>query len=88
MEELLQRCKIQDESEKQLKAQLAVYTEKYQEFQSTLSKSNQVFETFKSEMEKMTKRMKKLEQETNTWKGKYEAAAKSLSNILETVSDL
>ena len=34
----------------------------------------------------MTKKMKKLEQETNTWKGKYEAAAKSLTNVLETVS--
>lgn len=54
IEELVQKCKIQEESEKQLKAQLAVYTEKYQEFQTTLSKSNQVFETFKSEMDKVS----------------------------------
>ena len=34
----------------------------------------------------MTKKKKKLEQETNSWKGKYETATKSLTNILETVS--
>ena len=54
IEELVQKCKIQEESEKQLRAQLAVYTDKYQEFQTTLSKSNQVFETFKSEMDKVS----------------------------------
>lgn len=34
--------------------QLALYTEKFEEFQSTLSKSSEVFTTFKQEMEKVT----------------------------------
>lgn len=33
--------------------QLSLYTEKFEEFQSTLSKSNEVFTTFKQEMEKV-----------------------------------
>lgn len=34
--------------------QLALYTEKFEEFQNTLSKSSEVFTTFKQEMEKVT----------------------------------
>lgn len=33
--------------------QLSLYTEKFEEFQTTLSKSNEVFTTFKQEMEKV-----------------------------------
>lgn len=33
--------------------QLALYTEKFEEFQNTLSKSSEVFTTFKQEMEKV-----------------------------------
>lgn len=34
-------------------SQLALYTEKFEEFQNTLSKSSEVFTTFKQEMEKV-----------------------------------
>jgi hypothetical protein len=37
-----------------LLTQLALYTEKFEEFQNTLSKSSEVFTTFKQEMEKVT----------------------------------
>lgn len=36
--------------------QLSLYTEKFEEFQTTLSKSNEVFTTFKQEMEKVRRR--------------------------------
>lgn len=36
-----------------LSPQLALYTEKFEEFQNTLSKSSEVFTTFKQEMEKV-----------------------------------
>ena len=36
-----------------LRNQLGTYTEKYEEFQNTLKKSNQVFESFRSEMDKV-----------------------------------
>lgn len=35
-------------------SQLSLYTEKFEEFQTTLSKSNEVFTTFKQEMEKVS----------------------------------
>ena len=34
--------------------QVSLYTEKYEEFQSTLTKSNDVFQSFKTEMDKVT----------------------------------
>lgn len=40
--------------EKILKEQLNMYTEKYADFQSSLQKSNDVFETYKNEMSKVS----------------------------------
>ena len=51
-----------------LLTQLALYTEKFEEFQNTLSKSSEVFTTFKQEMEKMTKKIKELEKETTMYR--------------------
>lgn len=34
--------------------QVALYTEKYEEFQGTLQKSNDVFQSFKVEMDKVS----------------------------------
>jgi chromosome segregation ATPase len=82
---LVKKCTFHIEAEKQLKAQLSVYTQKYEEFQSTLTKSNQVFESFRTEMDKMTKKMKRLDQETNAWKSKFESTNKKLTLINEQV---
>lgn len=75
-------------SEAQLKNQLNVYTEKYEEFQSTLNKSNEVFSSFRSEMDKMTKKIKKLEQETLMWKNKWDSCNKQLLQSIENVINL
>ena len=69
--------------EKQLRAQVALYTEKYEEFQSTLSKSNEVFQTFKAEMDKMTKKIKKLEKDTTMWRTRWENSNKALLDMAE-----
>jgi predicted nucleic acid-binding Zn-ribbon protein len=82
---LNKKCEFHIDTEKQLKAQLSMYTEKYEEFQSTLKKSNQVFESFKTEMDKMTKKIKKLEQETNSWKVKWETSDKTLAAVIKQV---
>jgi hypothetical protein len=39
--------------EKELNTQLAYYAEKFEQFQETLTKSNEIFTTFKQEMEKV-----------------------------------
>jgi septal ring factor EnvC (AmiA/AmiB activator) len=85
--ELTKSCEFHMEAENQLRAQLAVYTQKYDEFQATLSKSNQVFESFKVEMDKMNKKIKRHEQESNQWKTKYEQSNNTLAQQVEKVSN-
>ncbi|CAG5883546.1 unnamed protein product [Menidia menidia] len=64
-------------------SQLSLYTEKFEEFQTTLSKSNEVFTTFKQEMEKMTKKIKKLEKETAMYRSRWESSNKALLEMAE-----
>ncbi|CAF0707688.1 unnamed protein product [Brachionus calyciflorus] len=86
--ELLKKCEFHQEAEKQLRSQLSSYTEKYEEFQTTLKKSNQMFDSFKTEMDKMTKKIKKLEAETTQWKKKWESCDKSLQNVISQKNEL
>ncbi|XP_078413601.1 beta-taxilin [Cetorhinus maximus] len=74
---------IMKEQETLLKAQLKLYSEKFEEFQETLTKSNEMFSSFKQDMEKMTKRMKKLEKETIMWKTKWESCNKALLDMID-----
>lgn len=70
--------------ERGLKEQLLLYTEKYDQFQTSLQKSNGIFATYKTELEKMSKRTKTLEKEAYEWRSKYE---KSNRALLNTISD-
>lgn len=76
-------CELMKQQEVHLKQQLSLYTEKFEEFQSTLSKSNEVFTTFKQEMEKMTKKIKKLEKETTMYRSRWESSNKALLEMAE-----
>ncbi|KAM3858625.1 alpha-taxilin [Diretmus argenteus] len=82
-------CELMKQQEVHLKQQLSLYTEKFEEFQTTLSKSNEVFTTFKQEMEKMTKKIKKLEKETTMYRSRWESSNKALLEMAEekTVRD-
>lgn len=71
------------EQEQELRNQLSLYTEKFEEFQKTLTRSNDVFATFKQEMNKMSKTIKKLEKENLTWKSKHEQTSKSMFTMAE-----
>nr|XP_057934559.1 gamma-taxilin isoform X2 [Doryrhamphus excisus]XP_057934560.1 gamma-taxilin isoform X2 [Doryrhamphus excisus] len=83
------KCELMKEQEVQLKQQLSLYMDKFEEFQSTLAKSNEVFTTFRQEMEKMTKKIKKLEKETTQWRTKWENNNQALLQMAEekTLSD-
>ncbi|XP_056154315.1 alpha-taxilin isoform X2 [Lampris incognitus] len=76
-------CELMKQQEIHLKQQLSLYTEKFEEFQNTLSKSNEVFTTFKQEMEKMTKKIKKLEKETTMYHSRWESSNKALLEMAE-----
>ncbi|XP_077239520.1 alpha-taxilin-like protein isoform X2 [Tasmannia lanceolata] len=71
------------ETEKNLRLQLAADGEKFQQFQEALVKSNEVFETFKQEMEKMAKSMKELKKENNFLKSKSEKSDVSLIELVD-----
>ncbi|XP_057696347.1 gamma-taxilin-like isoform X2 [Corythoichthys intestinalis] len=77
------KCEMMKEQEVQLKHQLSMYMDKFEEFQSTLAKSNEVFATFRQEMEKMTKKIKKLEKETTQWRTKWESNNQTLLQMAE-----
>ncbi|XP_077941431.1 gamma-taxilin isoform X2 [Gasterosteus aculeatus] len=77
------KCEVMKEQETQLKQQLSLYMDKFEEFQSTLAKSNEVFTTFRQEMEKMTKKIKKLEKETTQWRTKWESNNQALLQMAE-----
>ncbi|KAH8277434.1 hypothetical protein KR026_010777 [Drosophila bipectinata] len=77
LEKLLQAQRaIKDltEREHQLKEQLNIYTAKYDDFQQSLQKSNEVFGSYKVELDKMSKHTKKIEKEALGWRQKYEKA--------------
>ncbi|XP_011179256.2 alpha-taxilin [Zeugodacus cucurbitae] len=72
------------EREQALKEQLTLYTAKYDDFQSSLQKSNDIFATYKVELERMAKNTRKLEKETLEWKTKWE---KSNAILIELATE-
>uniref|UniRef100_A0A3Q3XBZ7 Taxilin beta b n=1 Tax=Mola mola TaxID=94237 RepID=A0A3Q3XBZ7_MOLML len=66
-----------------MQAQLTLYAQKFDEFQETLAKSNQIYARFKKEMDNMTEKMKKMDKETNLWKTRFENCNKALSDMIE-----
>nr|XP_039270151.1 gamma-taxilin-like [Styela clava] len=75
-------CEGYKNQEKILKTQITYYSEKFEDFQSTLDKSNGIFESFRSEMDRMNKKMKDLEKATATWKKNYEQSEAENKRIL------
>ncbi|OVA00030.1 Taxilin family [Macleaya cordata] len=69
-------------TEKNLRLQLAADGEKFQQFQDALLKSNEVFETFKQEIEKMAKSIKELKKENIFLKSKCEKTDVTLIELV------
>ncbi|CAJ2629652.1 beta-taxilin isoform X1 [Trifolium pratense] len=70
-------------TEKSLRLQLTTDGEKFQQFQEALTKSNDVFETFKQEIEKMAKSMKELKKENQFLKSKSEKSDITLIELVD-----
>ncbi|KAL8538605.1 hypothetical protein ACS0TY_000574 [Phlomoides rotata] len=70
-------------TEKNLRLQLTADGEKFQQFQEALLKSNEVFETFKQEIEKMAKSIKELKKENIFLKSKSEKSDVTLIELAE-----
>ncbi|TKY51562.1 Alpha-taxilin protein [Spatholobus suberectus] len=70
-------------TEKNLRLQLTTDGEKFQQFQEALSKSNEIFETFKQEIEKMAKSTKELKKENQFLKSKSEKSDVTLIELVD-----
>ncbi|CAH1635900.1 unnamed protein product [Spodoptera littoralis] len=68
-------------TETSLRSQLAVYTDKYDEFQNALTKSNKMFTNFKEQMDMMAKKIKRLEKESLSWKTRWETSQTALLDM-------
>ncbi|XP_055088241.1 alpha-taxilin isoform X1 [Periophthalmus magnuspinnatus] len=77
------KCFAMKEQELSMKKKLALYAQKFDEFQGTLAKSNEIFHRFKKEMDTMSEKMKKMEKESNLWKTRFENCNKALTDMLE-----
>uniref|UniRef100_A0A3P9JYA6 Taxilin beta a n=1 Tax=Oryzias latipes TaxID=8090 RepID=A0A3P9JYA6_ORYLA len=77
------KCFAMKEQELAMKKKLKLYGEKFDEFQETLAKSNEIYVRFKKEMENMSDKMKKLEKESNLWKSRFENCNKTLTDMIE-----
>ena len=47
------KCEVLTHQEIELRGQLAMYSDKFEEFQQTLTRSNQVFSTFKKDTDRV-----------------------------------
>ncbi|KAL1138675.1 hypothetical protein AAG570_008737, partial [Ranatra chinensis] len=70
-------------TEQALRNQITLYNNKYDEFHKALTQSNEAIGGFKTEMERMSKQIRKLEKETGTWKLRYEQTHTSLLKMTE-----
>lgn len=82
------RCEMLTQQETELRGQLAMYSDKFEEFQQTLSRSNQVFSTFKKDTDRMSKTINALEKEVGLWKARYDKASLTLMETTEEKSSL
>ncbi|XP_061896784.1 taxilin beta b isoform X2 [Entelurus aequoreus] len=76
------QVKLLKEQEADMKAQLQLYSQKLDEFQGSVSKSNSIYSSFKQDMDKMAKKMRKLEKESQSWKSRFDGCNKSLFDMV------
>ncbi|KAK9465206.1 myosin-like coiled-coil protein-domain-containing protein [Lipomyces arxii] len=81
---LVDQASTFQETEMELRSQLNVYVEKFRQVEETLNNSNDLFLTFRNEMEQMTKKTKKLEKENKLLTKKSEIMNK---NVLEMADE-
>jgi len=71
---LYKKCEELASSELTLRSQVTAYAERYQEFQSAIQQSSHMVTSCHTEIEKMGKKIKKLENERNDFRHRWEIA--------------
>ncbi|VDN88100.1 unnamed protein product [Brugia pahangi] len=70
-----QKVKEVLEGEKAMREQIDKYTKKYNELHLSLNNSNETFDKFRREMERMNSNVIKVEKDARKWKMKYDETA-------------
>lgn len=70
-------------TEAELRSQLNIYVEKFKQVEDTLNNSNELFLTFRKEMEEMSKKTKMLEKENQKLTKKHDAVRKNIITMAE-----
>ncbi|KAG0645337.1 Alpha-taxilin [Hyphodiscus hymeniophilus] len=70
-------------TESELRSQLNIYVEKFKQVEDTLNNSNDLFLTFRKEMEEMSKKTKRLEKENLTLTRKHDLTARNILEMAE-----
>ncbi|KAI5306013.1 hypothetical protein KEM56_002539 [Ascosphaera pollenicola] len=81
--ELNERATSFSATEAELRAQLNIYVEKFKQVEDTLNNSNELFMTFRKEMEEMSKKTKKLEKENQTLTRKHDQTNRNIIEMAE-----
>merc|ERR1719163_590888 len=81
MQKLIVENEELKKTEKILTDRVNDYSEKFVQFQDTLSKSNGMFEVFKSELDKARENLRKSETENNELRSKANEAAKTMIDL-------
>lgn len=82
---LYKKCEELASSELNLRSQVQMYSERYQEFQGAIQQSSQMVSSCHSEIEKMGKKIKKLEKERNDFRHRWEIAEQNQRKTSEDV---
>ncbi|KAF2454837.1 myosin-like coiled-coil protein-domain-containing protein [Lineolata rhizophorae] len=70
-------------TEEELRSQLNIYVEKFKQVEDTLNNSNDLFLTFRKEMEEMSKKTKRLEKQNQNLTRKQEATNRNILEMAE-----
>lgn len=70
-------------TESELRSQLNIYVEKFKQVEDTLNNSNELFLTFRKEMEEMSKKTKRLEKENLTLTRKHDQTNRNILEMAE-----
>ncbi|KIW82963.1 hypothetical protein Z517_02206 [Fonsecaea pedrosoi CBS 271.37] len=70
-------------TEAELRSQLNIYVEKFKQVEDTLNNSNELFLTFRKEMEEMSKKTKRLEKENLTLSRKHDQTNRNILEMAE-----
>jgi hypothetical protein len=84
---LYKKCEELSKSELNFRSQVQMYSERYQEFQNAIQQSSQMVTSCHTEIEKMGKKIKKLEKERNDFQHRWEMAEQNQRKSIEDVRE-